>query len=185
MLANDTDPDGGAKADRLGRSSPRTAAVVVAADGLSLSYRPGADYCNDPEAGPEDTFDYTVNGGSSASVTVTVTCADDSPVAVDDTKTLAEDSAATALDVLANDTDPDGGAKSIVSATQPSQTARSWSRATASSLSYTPDPGYCNDPGAAPTDEFRYTVNGGDRAFVAITVTCADDSRRGQRFEDG
>ena len=41
------------------------------------------------------------------------------PTAVNDQKTVAEDSGATAIDVRANDTDPDGGPKTISSATQP------------------------------------------------------------------
>ena len=41
------------------------------------------------------------------------------PTAVDDAATVAEDSGATAIDVLANDTDPDGGAKTIGSASDP------------------------------------------------------------------
>ena len=52
-------------------------------------------------------------------MTVTVTCVDDAPVAVDDTATVVEDDAATAIDVLANDTDVDGDAFTIASATQP------------------------------------------------------------------
>ena len=42
-------------------------------------------------------------------MSVTVTCVDDAPVAVNDTATVAEDAGATAVDVLANDTDTDGG----------------------------------------------------------------------------
>ena len=45
-----------------------------------------------------------------ATVAVTVTCSDDPPVAVDDTKTVAEDTPDhRPVDVLANDTDADGG----------------------------------------------------------------------------
>ena len=57
-------------------------------------------------------------------MTVTVTCVDDPPVAVDDAATVTEDSAATAINVLANDTDVDGGPKSIASVTQPAQRRR-------------------------------------------------------------
>ena len=42
---------------------------------------------------------------------MTVTCVDDPPGAIDDSATVGEDSGATAVDVLANDTDPDGGPK--------------------------------------------------------------------------
>ena len=48
-----------------------------------------------------------------------MTCSDDPPTAVDDTTTVAEDSSATTLSVLANDTDSDGGPKSVDSVTQP------------------------------------------------------------------
>ena len=46
---------------------------------------------------------------------MTVTCVDDNPVAVNDPATVMEDSSATAVDVLANDTDPDGEAIDRVS----------------------------------------------------------------------
>src|SRR5512134_1747490 len=124
---------------------------------------------------PSDNFTYTLNGGSTANVRVTVTCADDAPVAVDDTATVAEDSAASPIDVLANDTDPDGGPKTIASVTQPDNGTVTVAGDN-QSLSYTPDPNYCNNPGAAPTDDFTYTLNGGSTATVAVTVTCADDS---------
>ena len=55
---------------------------------------------------------------------VTVAAVDDPPVAVNDAATVAEDAAATAVGVLANDSDVDGGPKSIASVTQP-PTARS------------------------------------------------------------
>ena len=48
-------------------------------------------------------------------MSVTVTCVDDPPTAVDDSATVAEDSGASAIDVLANDTDTDGGPKSVAS----------------------------------------------------------------------
>ena len=50
---------------------------------------------------------------------MTVTCVDDDPVAVDDAATVRVDDPATAIDVLANDTDVDGGPKAIASVTQP------------------------------------------------------------------
>ena len=52
---------------------------------------------------------------------MTVTCVDDAPVAVDDAATVTEDDPATAIDVLANDTDIDGGPKAIASVTRPGQ----------------------------------------------------------------
>ena len=69
-----------------------------------LTYQPDANYCNSPPGTAPDTFTYTLNGGSTATVSVTVTCGDDAPTAVNDSATVAEDSAAGAIDVLANDT---------------------------------------------------------------------------------
>ena len=52
-------------------------------------------------------------------MTVTVTCVDDDPVADDDAATVAEDEPATTIDVLANDTDPDGDPFIVDAVTQP------------------------------------------------------------------
>ena len=71
-----------------------------------LQYR-AALSTTDPNLTPT-LNDVTVNGAG-----------DIPPTAVDDTKTVAEDSGATAIDVLANDTNPDGGPKTIASVTQP------------------------------------------------------------------
>ena len=50
-----------------------------------LTYEPDPDYCNDPPGTSPDTFTYTLNGGSTATVSITVTCVNDAPVADDET----------------------------------------------------------------------------------------------------
>ena len=117
VLANDTDIDGGPK-QIASTTQPDNGTVVVAGDDLSLTYEPDHNYCNDG-APPDDTFTYTLNGGSQATVSVAVSCVDDAPTAVSDSATVTEDDSATAIDVLANDTDVDGGPKQIASATDP------------------------------------------------------------------
>ena len=118
-MANDTDPDGGPKTI-ASATQPAHGTVAVAPDNLSLTYTPNPGYCNSNPPASTDDFTYTLNGGSTATVAVTVSCAADiPPTAVNDTKTVAQGSGATAIDVLANDTDPDGGPKTIASATQP------------------------------------------------------------------
>lgn len=54
-------------------TQPAHGHVEVSAGGDGVVYMPDAGYCNDPSDQP-DTFDYTVNGGSSATVSVRVTC---------------------------------------------------------------------------------------------------------------
>ncbi len=171
VLANDTDPDGGTKTI-ASATDPANGTVTIAGDNLSLSYTPDAEYCNSV-SGPADTFQYTLNGGSFATVSVTVTCEDDAPTAVADTATVDEDSSNNVINVLANDTDPDGGTKTIASATDPANGTVTVAGDNLS-LSYTPDPNYCNSV-SGPADTFQYTLNGGSFATVSVTVTCIED----------
>ena len=80
---------------RHGRDQPRQ----------TIAYTPAANYDG------ADSFNYTIADGNSGTATetvnVTVTAANDGPAAVNDTLTLAEDTAAT-IAVLADDTDLDG-----------------------------------------------------------------------------
>src|SRR5690606_16439258 len=96
--------------------------------------------------------------------------------AVDDAATITEDDSATAINVLANDTDPDGGPISIVGVTQPAHgTAGILGGGT--SLDYEPDPDYCNDPPGSTPDTFTYTLSpGGSVGTVSVTVTCVNDA---------
>ena len=174
VLDNDTDVDGGPRTIET-ITQPADGTVVITGGGSGLTYQPDSDYCNDPPGTTPDTFTYTINGGSTATVSVTVTCVDDAPVAVDDTATVAEDSGASAVDVLANDTDLDGGPKVIGSVTQPANGTVVITGA-GSGLTYQPDPNYCNSQAGGTPDTFSYTLNGGSQADVAVTVTCVDDT---------
>lgn len=88
-----------------------------------------------------------------------------SPVAFDDQVTLAEDAVATPIDVLANDTDSDGGPKRITALTQPAHGTVAIIRG-GSELTYQPDSDYCG------VDSFSYELNGGSTGGVSVTVTC-------------
>src|SRR4029077_8246746 len=83
----------------------------------TITFTPAANF-----TGPAG-FDYTVSDGAltdTGHVTVTITALNDAPVAVDDTATVAEDSGATPITVLGNDTDPDtGDTRTITTTTQP------------------------------------------------------------------
>jgi VCBS repeat-containing protein len=169
VLADDTDVDGGPKSVA---SVTQPANGTAVNNGSDVSYTPNANYCNSPPGTSPDTFTYTLNGGSTATVSMTVTCSDDPPVAVNDAATLAEDAGATAVTVLADDTDVDGGPKSVASVTQP---ANGTAVNNGSDVSYTPNANYCNSPPGTSPDTFTYTLNGGSTATVSMTVTCSDD----------
>ncbi|HEX8051739.1 MAG TPA: tandem-95 repeat protein [Thermoleophilaceae bacterium] len=126
------------------------------------------------------TFSATDQPGLTGSDTrtISVTAVDDPPVAVNDSATVLEDAAATSVPVLTNDTDPDGGPKTISSATDPANgtvVLTGGSPGAHTGLTYQPDPNYCNDPSGSP-DTFSYTVNGGSNATVSMTVTCVNDA---------
>ena len=169
VLANDTDVDGGPMTIQS-TSDPAGGTVVITGGGTGLTYQPDVNFCNDGT--PTDDFTYTLNGGSMATVAVTVTCVDDPPVAVADTATVNEDAPATTIDVQANDTDPDGGTNTIQSVVQPANGTVVITNAGAD-LTYQPNANFCND--GTPTDDFTYTLNGGSMATVAVTVTCVAD----------
>jgi VCBS repeat-containing protein len=173
VLANDTDIDGGPKSVAA-VTQPANGAVAITGGGTGVSYTPNANYCNSPPGTTPDTFTYTLNGGSSATVSMTVTCVDDPPVAVNDSATVAEDSGPNAVDVLANDTDIDGGPKSVASVTQPANGAVVITGG-GTAVSYAPNANYCNSPPGTTPDTFTYTLNGGSIATVSGTVTCAAD----------
>ena len=98
-------------------------------------------------------------------------CFDAPPTAKNDVAVVMEDAAATAINVLANDTDPDGGPKLVASITQP---AHGSAALAGGGVTYQPKPNYCNDLGAA-RDTFTYRLNGGSSATVAVTVQCVLD----------
>ena len=93
MLANDTDVDGGPRTINSA-SDPANGTVVITGGGTGLTYQPDPNYCNSQAGGSPDTFTYKLNGGSTATVSVTVTCVDDPPTAVNDSATVVEDSGA-------------------------------------------------------------------------------------------
>ncbi|HEX8624878.1 MAG TPA: Ig-like domain-containing protein [Allosphingosinicella sp.] len=120
--ANDTDVDNGAVLAVSAASSPAGQGSASASGG-QVEFDPGTDF-DDLELGvtEEVIVSYTVEDehGASASstVTITVTGANDAPVANPDTKTTSENSAVV-IDVLANDNDVDDNAVLTVTASGP------------------------------------------------------------------
>lgn len=71
VRANDTDVDGGPKLVTA-VTQPAHGTATVGNEGIDVSYQPSPGYCNDGEA--PDSFAYTLNGGSSATIAVAVAC---------------------------------------------------------------------------------------------------------------
>jgi VCBS repeat-containing protein len=170
VLANDTDGDGDALTAVL-VSGPAHGSLTLNADG-SYTYTPAGNY-NGPDSFSYKANDGTSDSASNATVSIDVTAVDDPPAAVNDSATVAQDGSAATIDVLANDTDPDGGPKTIASKTNGSHGTVAISHSGAD-LTYKPDAGYCNSASGDAAETFTYTLNGGSTATVTVNVTCTD-----------
>ena len=172
VIANDTDEDGDTlSVTAVGRAGNGTAALVPGSR-TEVTYRPDADFNG------SDSFTYTVadgNGGiATGTVNVTVAAMNDSPVATADTLTVAEDAAATALDVLANDTDKDGDTLSVTAVGQAGNGTSSVTSGSTTDVTYRPDADFNG------TDSFTYTVADGNGGIatgtVNVTVAAVNDA---------
>ena len=108
------------------------------------------------------TFTYAVTDGTAQSTaTVTITVQNAPPVAAPDTESAASDGPTT-IDVLDNDTDPDGGTLSLLSVAQP---AHGSVAIVDNRLVYTPEVGYSG------TVTITYVVSDGQGGATTGTVT--------------
>ena len=184
VLANDNNADGGPLTiDSV--TQPTHGTVAITGGGTGLTYTPNPNYCNTRPAGldrrlhlhPERRLDRDRGGHRQLRRR--------HPDRGQRHQDGAEDSGPTAIDVLANDNNADGGPLTIDSVTQPAHGTVAITGG-GTGLTYTPNPNYCNTDPPASTDDFTYTLNGGSTATVAVTVTCVDDAPdRGQRHHDG
>ncbi|MGE0387356.1 MAG: beta strand repeat-containing protein [Gammaproteobacteria bacterium] len=188
VLANDTDADSGDSKTVVAVAGAGLAGTVaIAAGGGAVVYNIGSAY-NGLRAGATatETFTYTMadSGGatSTAAVTVTVTGVNDNPVAVANSFVLGEDAGAVAIDVLANDLDPDAGDSRIVVATGGTPLRGTASvAADGSAVLYTPGAAAQSlRAGQSQTDSFTYTMRDGggaqSTATVSVTITGANDA---------
>ncbi len=166
VLANDTDADGDALTI-TGVSNPGKGSAVIASN--KIAYTPNPASCS---AGA-DTFTYTIIDGKGGTATATVNvvlqapAANDPPIAVDDSFTVACGASAT-LNVLANDRDPNGDPLRITSITSPQQGSRVSIAADGKSLLLAPAI-LCFS-----TDTFTYTISDGRGGVATAKVTLID-----------
>jgi hypothetical protein len=171
VLANDSyAPDTGETLTVTAVTQPADGGTVTLASGV-VRFTTAANFNGTV------SFTYTISDGNSgtdtATVTVTVTPVNDQPSAANDTLTIAEDSGATVVNVLANDSyAPDTGETLTVTAvTQPADGGNV--TLTNGIVRFTPAANFNG------TVTFTYTVsdgNGGtDIATVNVTMTAVND----------
>ncbi len=164
VLANDTDPEG----------DPLTIVAVtdpahgtVSINGNTVNYTPNPGFLGD------DSFQYTIkdNFGAqdSATVSIAVTGENDPPVAVDDFAVTAKDTAVV-INVLANDSDPNGDPLSIITIIQPENKMGTVVINGDGTVTYDPMPGWWGG------DSFQYVVSDG-RGGEAVATVVLDVTR--------
>ena len=157
VLANDSDTEGDALTVTLDQQGANGTAEVNQ-DG-TITYTPVDGFLG------TDTFTYQIDDGTNAPVTATVnvdvTAPNESPVAVDDTATTVENTAVD-INVLANDSDPDGDALTVAIDQQGANGTAVVNQD--GTITYTPVDGFTG------TDTFTYQIDDGTNPAVTATV---------------
>src|SRR6056297_708559 len=165
VLGNDSDPDG----DPLSVTTASAAnGSVTVEDDNSLTYTPNAGF-----TGP-DTITYEISDGAggmaTAGVAMSVAAANSAPLAEDDTAETTEDTAVS-IDVLGNDSDPDGDPLTVTAASAPNGSVTVEDD---NSLTYTPNAGFTGPD--TITYEISDGAGGTATASVAMSVAAANSA---------
>ncbi len=169
VLGNDVDVEGNALSVTAISQPAVGTGTVTLVNGV-VRFTPGPGF-----SGPT-SFTYTISDGAggvdTATVNVTVNSINAAPDAVNDALTVAEDSGATIVDVLSNDTDRENGVLRVTVVTQPA--GGTVALGPTGVVTFTPALNF-----SGPTS-FTYTVvdPGGktDTATVNVTVTPVNDA---------
>lgn len=175
VLSNDMDPEGSALSVAE-VTQPANGTVAINPD-QTLTYTPGQNFSG------SDSFTYTASDGdllsSATSVNVTTQPVNDAPIANADSYTTGKNLAIT-VNVLENDSDPEGSSLTVAVVTQASHGTVVINAD--SSVTYSPNLDYCG------TDNFTYEAHDGElnstAGNVTITVAC-DVSTFGIEWQNG
>ncbi len=174
VLANDSDPDGNLVPSSVSvTGGPSNGGTSVNVTTGAVTYTPDLGFVG------ADIFTYTVEDDSgaasnTATVTVTVNLVNDPPVAFDDFANTNEN-IPVVIDVLTNDSDPDGNlVPSSVTVTGGPSNGGTSVNVTTGAVTYTPDLGFVG------VDIFTYTVEDdsgavSNTATVTVTVNVVND----------
>lgn len=172
VVSNDTDSDGSIDPTTI-LTNGGTGGTFTANNAGEVTYTPT------PGFNGIATADYTVkdNEGlisNTAQITITVISVNDPPVAADDAASMSEDGSPLTIDILANDSDPDGTINPATVAVSGATNGTFVANATTGVITYTPT---ANFYGVATA---KYTVKDNDgvtsnQATITVTVTSVND----------
>ena len=180
VLSNDRDPDGDSVSlDTVSAASNGT--VVIDTNGTTDSADDFVTYTPNGGYGGNDSFTYSISdaSGLNATATVSVLATSTAPVANSDDASTAADTPVSIF-VLANDSDPNGLALSLVSVTAPANGVASIND------NGTPADGsddyvdYGPNSGFSGSDSFSYTINNGaESASASVNVIVGGSGSEG------
>ncbi|MCF6390999.1 Ig-like domain-containing protein, partial [Mycobacterium sp. MBM] len=167
VLSNDTDADGNTLTATL-VDGPANGTLTLNTDG-AFTYTPDADFNG------TDSFTYTAGDGTAtsavATVSITVSPVNDTPISTNDSFTTDEDTAVSG-NVLTNDSDIDGNPLTATLVDEPTNGTLTLN--TDGTFTYTPDADFNG------TDTFTYTATDGTATSsvetVSITVAPVNDT---------
>lgn len=169
VVANDTDADG--EPVIIDPDS-----ITVPTNGTAVLEGNKIRYTHDGSETIDDSFNYGVVGGGTATVSLVINPADDAPHAVNDGAegpfAVVSEGGSVTLDVLGNDTDVDRGPLEVTAITGVPEGHA------ASVITEGDDAGkisYTHGGNDLADVTFSYEVNGGSTASVWIAVTNSDD----------
>jgi hypothetical protein len=145
--------------------TPGSNGGTVSLVGGVVSYTPAANVSG------TETFTYTITDGNTgtatATVTMTITAVNDNPTAVNDAATVAANSAASSIDVLANDSSAPDAAETLTigAVTQGTNAGVVTITGSGTGVTYQPAAGFSG------TETFTYTVGDGNGGTATATVT--------------
>lgn len=171
VLANDSDIDSSNLTLQSASAENGTSEIITssAQNRAIISYSPNNNYFG------QDTITYTVadeqGGTTEGQVFVTIEPQSDIPIALNDSANIDEDTQVT-IDVLANDSEPDGQTLTLISAVASNGQVTINAN---NSLTYNPNAHYFG------SDNISYTISDGDAnstasAIVSITINSINDT---------
>jgi len=172
VLANDSDPEGDALTltDVQFDSGSGSGTLAINADKKSVDYTTTKDFSG------VEAIKYTVSDGpnnQSGILTVTVTPVNDPPVVVNDVLSLYSTTSVINIDVLGNDSDPEGQNLTLTQVAK-DQSGTVSINADNKSVDYTPSLGFTGD------EVITYTVSDGaplnNSATGTLTITVLNNS---------
>ncbi len=171
VIANDTDPDGSINGSTVNLTNAAGGTFTASSGEVTFTPTPGFNGTATANYTVKDNAGLTSN---TATISVTVNAVNDPPVALPDAATMNEDASAISINVISNDSDPDGSVNPA-SITLNSQTNGTFSATAAGTVTYQPPPNFYGTATARYTVKDNEGLSSGETT-ITVTVSPVNDT---------